>query len=104
MPSWLSLIFLCTWKQDGATLMHYAVQTASSQTIKILLLYNVDINLQDNVWLIIFPLQLLYISISRSFVMFCLRTYIISPLSGWVVTITCCCSSPKNRFSEAFAY
>ncbi|PKI74434.1 hypothetical protein CRG98_005198 [Punica granatum] len=34
--------------QDGATLLHYAVQTASSQAIKILLLYNVDINLQDN--------------------------------------------------------
>ncbi|KAK3014996.1 hypothetical protein RJ639_007249 [Escallonia herrerae] len=32
----------------GATLMHYAVRTASSQMIKILLLYNVDINLQDN--------------------------------------------------------
>lgn len=43
------------WKQEGATLMHYAVQTASSQTIKILLLYNVDINLQDNVRLITFP-------------------------------------------------
>lgn len=38
-------------KQDGATLMHYAVRTASSQAIKILLLYNVDINHQDNVWL-----------------------------------------------------
>ncbi|KAK6924539.1 Ankyrin repeat, partial [Dillenia turbinata] len=36
---------------DGATLMHYAVRTASTQTIKILLLYNVDINLQDNVGL-----------------------------------------------------
>lgn len=32
--------------------MHYAVQTASGQAIKILLLYNVDINLQDNVRLI----------------------------------------------------
>lgn len=29
--------------------MHYAVQTASSQAIKILLLYNIDVNLQDNV-------------------------------------------------------
>lgn len=29
--------------------MHYAVCTASSLMIKILLLYNVDINLQDNV-------------------------------------------------------
>lgn len=35
--------------QEGATLMHFAVRTASSQMIKILLLYNVDINLQDNV-------------------------------------------------------
>lgn len=35
--------------QDGATLMHYAVQTASSQAIKMLLLYNVDINLCDSV-------------------------------------------------------
>ncbi|KAK6136825.1 hypothetical protein DH2020_029420 [Rehmannia glutinosa] len=33
---------------DGATLMHYAVFSASTQMIKILLLYNVDINLQDN--------------------------------------------------------
>ncbi|XP_021274574.1 ankyrin repeat domain-containing protein, chloroplastic-like [Herrania umbratica] len=28
--------------------MHYAVHTASTPTIKLLLLYNVDINLQDN--------------------------------------------------------
>lgn len=34
--------------KEGATLMHYAVQTASSHAIKILLLYNIDINLQDN--------------------------------------------------------
>ncbi|KAJ6989593.1 ankyrin repeat domain-containing protein [Populus alba x Populus x berolinensis] len=33
---------------EGATLMHYAVQTASAPAIKVLLLYNVDINLQDN--------------------------------------------------------
>ncbi|KAE8715908.1 Ankyrin repeat domain-containing protein [Hibiscus syriacus] len=33
---------------DGATLMHYAVYAASTPTIKLLLLYNVDINLQDN--------------------------------------------------------
>ncbi|KAF5753082.1 hypothetical protein HS088_TW01G01001 [Tripterygium wilfordii] len=39
--------------KDGATLMHYAVQTASSAAIKVLLLYNVDINLPDNVYLII---------------------------------------------------
>ena len=51
-------------KQDGATLMHYAVQTASSQAIKILLLYNVDINHQDNVWLTIPP--------------FCLHAFIIN--------------------------
>nr|XP_019701580.1 ankyrin repeat domain-containing protein, chloroplastic [Elaeis guineensis] len=37
--------------RDGATLIHYAVQTAASQTIKILLLYNVDINLSDYVCL-----------------------------------------------------
>jgi hypothetical protein len=35
--------------QDGATLMHYAVQTACIQTVKTLLLYNVDINLSDDV-------------------------------------------------------
>jgi ankyrin repeat protein len=35
--------------------MHYAVRTASSQAIKILLLYNVDINHQDNVCLTIPP-------------------------------------------------
>ncbi|KAL6497750.1 hypothetical protein OROHE_026989 [Orobanche hederae] len=35
-----------TW--EGASLMHYAVFTASTQMIKILLLYNVDINLQDS--------------------------------------------------------
>ncbi|KAL6522637.1 hypothetical protein OROMI_031595 [Orobanche minor] len=33
---------------EGASLMHYAVFTASTQMIKILLLYNVDINLQDS--------------------------------------------------------
>ncbi|XP_042502353.1 ankyrin repeat domain-containing protein, chloroplastic-like isoform X2 [Macadamia integrifolia] len=33
--------------KEGATLIHYAVQTASSHSIKILLLYNVDINLPD---------------------------------------------------------
>jgi hypothetical protein len=42
------LLFMC-WKQDGATLMHYAVQTASARAIKALLFYNVDINLRDNV-------------------------------------------------------
>ncbi|EFH41347.1 AKRP/EMB2036, partial [Arabidopsis lyrata subsp. lyrata] len=31
---------------EGATLMHYAVQTASAPTIKLLLLYNADINAQ----------------------------------------------------------
>jgi hypothetical protein len=35
--------------QDGATLMHYAVQTACIQTVKTLLLYNVDVNLSDDV-------------------------------------------------------
>jgi hypothetical protein len=35
--------------QDGATLIHYAVQAACSQTIKTLLLYNVDINRPDDV-------------------------------------------------------
>ncbi|KAJ0025419.1 hypothetical protein Pint_07694 [Pistacia integerrima] len=38
--------FVCD--DNGATLLHYAVQTASSPAIKILLLYNVDLNLQDN--------------------------------------------------------
>ncbi|KAL6494770.1 hypothetical protein OROGR_031570 [Orobanche gracilis] len=33
---------------EGASLMHYAVFTASTQMIKILILYNVDINLQDS--------------------------------------------------------
>lgn len=33
--------------KDGATLMHYAVQTGSTETIELLLFYNVDINLQD---------------------------------------------------------
>ena len=45
--------------------MHYAVRTASSQMIKILLLYNVDINLQDNVTLIAF-LYLLLIDVCMS--------------------------------------
>ena len=63
----ISLLYLVAWHvhcypflssifgqwQEGATLMHYAVQTASSHAIKILLLYNVDINLQDNVCLIL---------------------------------------------------
>ncbi|KAG8095886.1 hypothetical protein GUJ93_ZPchr0013g37977 [Zizania palustris] len=35
--------------KDGATLLHYAVQTACTQTIKTLLLYNVDINRADDV-------------------------------------------------------
>ncbi|RDX95576.1 Ankyrin repeat domain-containing protein, chloroplastic, partial [Mucuna pruriens] len=34
--------------KEGATLMHHAVQIASTETIELLLLYNVDINLQDN--------------------------------------------------------
>ncbi|KOM28117.1 hypothetical protein LR48_Vigan499s006100 [Vigna angularis] len=33
--------------KEGATLMHYAVQTGSTETIELLLFYNVDINLQD---------------------------------------------------------
>jgi len=33
--------------------MHYAVQTASTETIELLLLYIVEINLQDNVWLLV---------------------------------------------------
>lgn len=62
---YVPILLFMYWKQDGATLMHYAVQTASSQTIKILLLYNVDINLQDNVWLSVI---LFSFSTSRSFV------------------------------------
>jgi len=38
--------FICD--NDGATLIHYAVQTASTQAIKMLVLYNVDINLCDS--------------------------------------------------------
>ncbi|KAL2348657.1 hypothetical protein Fmac_002657 [Flemingia macrophylla] len=34
--------------KEGASLMHYAVQTASTETIELLLLYNVDINIPDN--------------------------------------------------------
>ncbi|TKY70284.1 Ankyrin repeat domain-containing protein [Spatholobus suberectus] len=34
--------------KEGASFMHYAVQTASTKTIELLLLYNVDINLPDN--------------------------------------------------------
>ena len=37
--------------QDGATLVHYAVLTASTQIVKILLLYDVNIDLPDNVCL-----------------------------------------------------
>ncbi|XP_068642528.1 ankyrin repeat domain-containing protein, chloroplastic-like isoform X2 [Aristolochia californica] len=37
--------------KEGATLMHYAVRAANIQTIKILILYNVDINLPDEVGL-----------------------------------------------------
>jgi len=40
--------------------MHYAVQTGSTETIELLLFYNVDINLQDKVWSIV-----LLVSISR---------------------------------------
>ncbi|XVF15981.1 hypothetical protein REPUB_Repub09cG0202600 [Reevesia pubescens] len=37
--------------KDGATSMHYAVNAASTPTIKLLLLYKVDISLQDNIML-----------------------------------------------------
>ena len=104
--NYLLLIFLCiyfvvyVWKQEGATLMHYAVQTASIETIELLLLYNVDINLQDNVWLIV-PIFSIF-----TLVIFCgafwEHIFILS-VSGWLDTITSCCSNSETKFSEASA-
>eukprot|EP01018_Ginkgo_biloba_P007001 Gb_02756 [translate_table: standard] len=34
--------------KDGATLLHYAVQVAAIQTVKLLLKHNVDVNVADN--------------------------------------------------------
>lgn len=56
--------------QDGATLLHYAVQTASSPAIKILLLYNVDINLQDNVWFMIICFLLRFFPPTPNYLLF----------------------------------
>ena len=67
---WVDLnFFFLSCQQDGATLMHYAVNAASTPTIKLLLLYNVDINLQDNVWLT-FPILLLYEFVFSAYVPF----------------------------------
>jgi len=58
------MVILCiylivyVWEQEGATLMHYAVQTGSTETIELLLFYNVDINLQDKVWSIVLVLSI----------------------------------------------
>lgn len=35
--------------QDGATPLHYAVQVGAMQTVKLLIKYNVDVNIADNV-------------------------------------------------------
>lgn len=41
-------IYLLIW-QDGATPLHYAVQVGAKQTVKLLIKYNVDVNVADNV-------------------------------------------------------
>lgn len=37
------------WRQAGATVLHYAAQTANSTLLKILLRHKADINATDNV-------------------------------------------------------
>ena len=99
--SWIDIFFINLMfmqKQDGATLMHYAVQTASSQAIKILLLYNVAINHQDNVWLTIPPCHL-HAFLIKFWSISWVRLYLSN--SGWVDTITSCCPSPEDWCSEA---
>lgn len=85
--------------------MHYAVRTSSSYMIKILLLYNVDINLQDKVCF--------NSSLSSSFMLFIhwqrkcyfihthLQSLFFPFLTGWLDAITSSCSIPPNRYSEA---
>lgn len=82
--------------------MHYAVRRASSQMIKILLLYNVDMNAQDNVYISI--TQLFFISLSFTlFHLVHMSSYLyFSLFSGWLDTITFSCSISQNRYSEAF--
>ena len=43
-------VFICLliW-QDGATPLHYAVQVGAKQTVKLLIKYDVDVNVADNV-------------------------------------------------------
>lgn len=36
-------------EQDGATPLHYAVQVSAMQTVKLLIKYDVDVNVADNV-------------------------------------------------------
>ena len=88
-------MYVSFFKQDGATLLHYAVQTASSQAIKILLLYNVDINLPDDVCSQVLRL-ILWSFVSKSN-----KTKIIL-LSGWLDSIASCCANKKDRYCEAF--
>lgn len=87
--------------------MHYAVRRASSQMIKILLLYNVDMNAQDNVYMGI--TQLFFISLSFTlfdpvhYLSYLLCSHLcLSLFSGWLDTITFSCSISQNRYSEAF--
>lgn len=61
--------------------MHYAVQTASIPAIKLLLLYNVDINLQDNVWLILH--YCLHFLLNFIFLPSKLNTHIAPFQDGW---------------------
>lgn len=89
-------MMLDTCLQSGATLMHYAVRVASSQIIKTLLLHNVDINLQDNVWAVIPACHDLFVmswNVNRK----CPYIYCV----GWMDSIASCSSSAKNRCCEA---
>lgn len=47
--------------QDGATPLHYAVQVGAMQTVKLLIKYNVDVNIADNVRVQIHKSILFYI-------------------------------------------
>lgn len=75
--------------------MHYAVWAASSPMIKILLLYNVDINLQDEVCT----------KLSSHLIYSLLMHYLLRnafSFAVWLDTTSPCCSVPENRYSEAF--
>lgn len=74
--------------------MHYAVLAASSPAIKVLLLYNVDINLSDDVcWQVLCtssffsPPLFLNISYGSALVWFS---------TGWMDTVTSCRPNSKN--------